>query len=393
MNKLTRIRIHNDNAIPHLQWAHDLTISLPRTFTSHLYAQGKLTNPNVLVLNKTFLTSDTMMLARDLLDEVRLTAAFTESKPTSSKLPVNYQHVPSLLRDIVANVIGRIKRRKISEWAKFPAWPIDLSADVLEDLSYPTKLLSQTATPVLLTHDLDSAEGLNNLVDYFLDIEESVGAKSCNYIVPCSWAIPYNKLDIVLNRGHEIGIHGYDHSNKTPFLPEIERHQRLLAAEPLIKAYRVSGYRAPSLLRTKGLLHNLESFYRYDSSIPTSGGLFPIPNNGCATARPFKIGNLWEIPLSMPRDGSLQFLGYSCQEILDMWIACANLIAQSGGVINLLTHCEQRFSGKKSMREIYRKFLEYLASDNRFKFTLPKDLCTDLYAKEIDINVVKEPVI
>ena len=67
--------------------------------------------------------------------------------------------------------------------------------------------------------------------------------------------------------------------------------------------------------RTRALLRDLSGRYRYDTSIPTSGGLFPVPNNGCASARPFATEGMLELPLSMPRDGSLRFLGYSPGEI------------------------------------------------------------------------------
>ena len=70
-------------------------------------------------------------------------------------------------------------------------------------------------------------------------------------------------------------MHGYDHSNLTLFAGSEERRRRVTAARPLIEQYGIIGYRAPSLLRTPELLEELATLYRYDSSIPTSGGLFP----------------------------------------------------------------------------------------------------------------------
>ena len=68
-----------------------------------------------------------------------------------------------------------------------------------------------------------------------------------------------------------------------------------------------------------------------------------------------------EIPLSMPRDGSLRFLGYSAAAIGRLWTECAEAIARSRGSIVLLTHCERRFSGNPEMLATYRRFLEHLA--------------------------------
>ena len=128
------------------------------------------------------------------------------------------------------------------------------------------------------------------------------------------------------------------------------------------------------MLRTPRLLRCKAGLYRYDSSIPTSGGLFPVPNNGCASARPFRVEGIDEIPVSLPRDGSLRFLGYSAEEISRLWIACAESIARSGGVAVLLTHCEERFSGNRAMQDAYTQFLAHVASSGRFIFRTPDEV-------------------
>lgn len=381
-NPLLPIKINEVDQLPHLQWASGLTFTLSQPLVNHLISLGNYHPQQGLTLTQAHLSQTTSDLSNASIIKLRTHAAFTHKQPLSSRLPINYQYVPSFFRNGVARIIGRIKRRQEKRWAQFPSWPLDLSADFSADLMKP--ILSpdmKTPTPVLLTHDLDSLQGLKNAVGYFLDIEEAVGARSANYIVPCAWQIDHHLLMELKQRGHEVGIHGFDHSNKTPFLPAHERQKRLHSAASLIKQYDVHGYRAPSLLRTKGLLNDLAKIYRYDSSIPTSGGPFPIPNNGCASARPYQIEGIWELPLSMPRDGSLLFLGYSYREILHTWIHCANLIAKSGGIVNLLTHCEYRFSGKSAMRDVYKEFLSYLVDSGKFKFVLPKDTLINMGEK------------
>jgi hypothetical protein len=126
------------------------------------------------------------------------------------------------------------------------------------------------------------------------------------------------------------------------------------------------------------LLRDLAGLYRYDSSIPTSGGLFPVPNNGCASARPFVLEGIVELPLSLPRDGSLGFLGYRPDDILALWQRCATEIADAGGIVVLLTHCEARFSGNAAMLGIYRRFLEFVAGSERFAWITPGALVASL---------------
>jgi peptidoglycan/xylan/chitin deacetylase (PgdA/CDA1 family) len=317
------------------------------------------------------------------VNELRLLAAYTERQPLSARLPISYRWVPGVLRSWLAKKIGQQQRSRQNEWATFPRWPLDLSADALADLANEPNPWRESTTPVVLSHDLDSAEGVANLLRMFLTKEERYGARSTNFVVPCAWQLDHGQLREVQRRGHELGIHGYDHSNRTAFAEQRERQRRLSKGAELAQQYGMKGYRAPSLLRTKELLTDLASRYTYDSSIPTSGGLFPTPNNGCASARPFMIGDIIEVPLSLPRDGSLLFLGYSADEIADLWIACANRIAESGGVVVLLTHCEKRFSGNEIMLAAYERFLQHIAQADRFRWATMNEVVEEYRSRHL----------
>lgn len=342
-------------------WAEGLPLNLP---------------PSLLRLLQMPVPRAERAAARDAAQALRLSAAFTDHPPASTRLPFSYHTVPGPLRRLLGYAIGRLQRTRQHAWARYPGWPLDLSADLAADLAVvPSVTFAPAApTPVLLTHDIDSPEGLRNLRDLFLPIEESAGARSANYIVPCAWPVDAELVGEVRARGHEIGVHGYDHANRTAFLPAERRHARLAAGHAFARKHGAIGYRAPSLLRTAALIDDLAAFYRYDSSIPTSGGAFPVPNNGCASARPWRFGTLWELPLSMPRDGSLRFLGHTPQEIGALWRDVATRIARSGGIVCLLTHCEAGFSGNTEMLRQYRGFVERVASEAQFEFIRPADL-------------------
>ena len=66
---------------------------------------------------------------------------------------------------------------------------------------------ARTNDQLILTHDLDSAEGLRNLVTWFLPLEEAVGARSTSFVVPCAWSLDVGLLDETSARGHELGVH------------------------------------------------------------------------------------------------------------------------------------------------------------------------------------------
>jgi len=336
-------------------WAEGQRFKLPADLPTRL--NWRLTASGDLAIERGSLPAPPASIA-----ELRLRAAFTEQPPASSLLPISYQRVPGTVRALIGSAIGRWNRGQAQRWAAFPGWPLDLSADLLFDLSCPTQPRTQEPVPVVLTHDIDSAEGLKNLVERFLPVEESAGARSTNFVVPCAWPVDEGLVAAIVGRGHEIGVHGYDHSNLTPFADAGERRRRLDAPLAFANRHGGAGYRAPSLLRTRALLRDLASRYKYDSSIPTSGGLFPVPNNGCASARPWLVEGIMELPLSMPRDGSLRFLGYSPDQIATLWIECADLIARSHGIVVLLTHCERRFSGGDAMFGAYRRLLDHMQS-------------------------------
>ncbi len=346
-----------------LHWAQGLVVKLPDTIVAVI-------KNGTTAARSTDSDSELRAMAADL----RMRRAFLMHPPASARLPINYRALWGPLRRGIAGAMGRAQRLRQSAWADFPGWPIDLSADVAADVAGVSRPLSAGPTPVLLTHDIDSPEGLANLVEMFLPIEEAAGARSANYVVPCAWPVSSDLVEAAISRGHEIGVHGYDHSNRTPFLPAGERRTRLEAGRAFGDRFGAVGYRAPSLARTQALLDDLAPLYSYDSSIPTSGGPFPAANNGCATARPWRLGDLWEIPLSLPRDGSLRFLGHSPQTIARMWMECADIISRSGGVVTLLTHCERGFSGNPAMLSAYETFLGRIAADPRFAFMLPREL-------------------
>ncbi|MFO0968018.1 MAG: hypothetical protein U0793_20880 [Gemmataceae bacterium] len=365
LEPLATVRVEHTHGLPHLEWAQGLTFRVPVS----LLPTSRRPADDASKERPVDLESTAVKPSASTAEELRLRAAFTNRPPVSARLPFSYRLIPGRLRTFLASLVGRWKRRSQDRWAAFPGWPLDLSADLLADwASGRPSPWADGPTPVVLSHDLDSAEGLTNLVRHFLEAEERVGARSTNFVVPCAWPLDHGLLHEVRRRGHEVGIHGYDHSNRTAFMPERERASRILCGTSLARQYGACGYRAPSLLRTPELIESLSGHYAYDSSIPTSGGLFPTPNNGCASARPFRLGGLIELPLSMPRDGSLLFLGYRAPEILDLWKTCAQQIRRSGGVVVVLTHCEQRFSGAPAMRDAYSSFLDHLAGVGQYRF-------------------------
>jgi len=366
MIDFTLVRIADTSARPALSWAQGREFYLPAALVS----EQKLVKGNVDALS---ITDIRRCDAGEVL-AMRTARAFTETKPLSSRLPISYQVIPASVRSVIGRFTGKRGLKRMLARKTYPLWPLDLSADLLEDLLLPDSPAPATC-PVVLTHDIDSAEGLANYHEDFLPIEAGFHAVSTLFVVPAAWTIDHGMLSRIVAEGHSVGVHGCDHNNRTAYCDPAEIRNRLDKSATLRERYGANGYRAPSLVRTRALLRGLEDAgFLYDSSIPSSGGPLPVPHTGCASARPFRIGNVWEVPLSMPRDGSLRFLGHTPTQILDIWKRCALAIAASGGVVVLLTHCERRFSGNPEMLACYADFLDFLSSEGRFSFQRIEDV-------------------
>ena len=305
----------------------------------------------------------------------RRESLYTDTPPVSSRLPFSYAVLPRWVRSAALRMMGRRARRTQDRWARFPGWPLDLSADVWEDAA----ALCRGEAPerieacLLLSHDIDTLEGLRWL-PRFVEAETAAGYRSVEYVVPFRFEIDHGILRGVAGAGCEIGVHGCTHDNKLPYFDKDEIRARLDRAQDFRERYGARGFRAPSLLRTERLFRVLASLGYYDSSVPTSGGRFPTPNNGCASARPFKVAGVWEVPITLPRDGSLLALGHSPQEILGMWKALAEMIIARGGIVHLLTHGEAHFSGNERMLDVYREFLAWCAEEAKLPPTTPGEL-------------------
>lgn len=288
-------------------------------------------------------------------------------RPLQSLLPFSYQKLPQRLRWWVASMLMKLNRSRRQSKNAFPRWPLDLSFDALADLVYiiDSKEIGNSGQArgyIATTHDIDSLESLRNL-PRFLEIEEAFNIKSTNFVVPCGWNLDHAILKEVMSLGHEIGLHGYNHSNQTPFLVPKQISERLDMTRDFLRQYSVRGYRSPSLLRTPRLMEVLTKYVHYDASIPNVEGLHSSRMGGCAAARPFRLScELLEIPLVLPSDASLMFQGFNPDEILDLWKDLTILVLRSGGIVTFLTHCEKRYSGNTAMLTIYRSFLEFLSN-------------------------------
>lgn len=304
---------------------------------------------------------------------------FIKKRPIYTYLPFHYHKIPC--RVFLNNLQTIVKKNFYKK--KFPDWPIESSVETLRYLILKLankKIQKKTFWPknkkyaIALTHDVDTQTGFKN-IPFLLKVEEKYGLTSLWNIVGHYYKIDYKYLDMLAKQGHEIGLHGFNHDNKLPFLKKTDIELRLQKCSELLQRYEIKGFRSPSLLRSDKLFEVLPKFFSYDSSIPDTEVYSPIGNNnGCCTVFPFIINGLVELPLTIPQDAVLLNLGYNPKKVYSIWINKLKWIKSVGGLAVINTHPEKHFSGNKIMSELYEDFIEEVIKDSEAWITNPYDI-------------------
>ena len=99
--------------------------------------------------------------------------------------------------------------------------------------------------------------------------------------------------------------------------------------------------------------------FAYDSSVVDTGRLAPHARpTGCGTIFAFRRGQIVVVPITIPFDASLLFLGYGWDAMTALWEEKVEFIQNEGGVAVMDTHPEPHFSGNPAGLEAYASFLK-----------------------------------
>ncbi len=294
---------------------------------------------------------------------------YTERRPFTARMPVSYRRVPDVVRKIVRELMTHRRAAALND--DYPVWPVEPSVETIRRVYLGLRKASEpdlTPAPfwpegrrfaIALTHDVDSAKGLR-VAREIAGEESARGHRSCWYLVGRDYRLDPVAVGDLRAAGGEFGLHGAHHDNRIAFLTAEQAARELDACRAEVEAHEMRGFRSPSMLRTPALYALLEDRFTFDSSMPDTG-LLPS-RNGCGTVFPFAHGRIAILPITLPPDGQLRGCRLDPGGVLAAWIAKAEWIAAVGGVAVNLTHPERGFSAEKPMREIYRCFMDWVAS-------------------------------
>jgi len=295
----------------------------------------------------------------------------------------------------VLNVFYRVKRaiprgaqltarRMLIRWQgapDFPRWPFDdsvagllalyvrccLRASAAEELPFRWFWPDRRRAALILTHDVESAAGLRNAVDV-ADIEEQRGLRSSFNIVGSWYTIDWGIVEELRRRGFELGVHGVHHDRS--LFSSREEFERQL---PMLTAFRdrlrASGFRSPATHRVHDWLAELP--VDYDCTVPLSDPYEPQPG-GCCSPWPFFIGDLVELPYTMPQDHTLFTL--LRKRDISVWLGQLQALERSYGLAQCVTHPDPGYLGEPENRRRYAEFLDAVAERDGLWRALPRDV-------------------
>ena len=277
---------------------------------------------------------------------------------------------------------ARIGLTKIQRRRDFPSWPFESS---LEDFKHFIMLLllsvSKTqALPfiwfwpnskqvsLLLTHDIESGLKNNGGIDRIIAAERKHRFKSAFNVVPFKYHIDEEVIDDMKSCGCEIGVHGYSHDSKLFSNYEIFE-RRVKDINRIAKKWGAVGFRSASTYRNPYWCKLME--FDYDCSFFDTDPYEPQPG-GCLSLFPYFIGNLVEIPITMPQDYTLFVL--LKQKDIGMWYKKAQEIRKRNGMMCLIAHPDEGYIGDEDKEKHYIEFLDSVSRDPTIWNPLPKDL-------------------
>ncbi len=309
-----------------------------------------------------------------IIEDILLERYIKRKKPLFTKLPFDYTKIPPKVRVGLFNILLKFKKDP-----GFPEWPIDKSVETLRHVfirslpktPYIRFWPNKKETAAIITHDCDSSSSFRTM-DKVLEIEERYNFKSSWNFVPKKYKLNIKKIKELKRRGFEIGVHGYNHQGKMPFLPKRQAEIMIRDAKDILKDFDPKGFRSALLQRNEQFLNLLSQQFNYDSSVPDTDIYSPLAfRNGCSTVFPFMINNMVELPLTMPQEWRLIRMDMNTNRMLDLWKDKISYIRSVNGLININMHPDDFISGNDKYLNLYERLLKEISKIENAWTTLP----------------------
>jgi len=275
-----------------------------------------------------------------------------------------------------------IARQKLKK--NLDTWPIDESAK-----NHPENWNGWPENKkfaLILTHDIDTAEGYSN-IKKLLEFEKEKGfVSSFNFVPERDYRVSKEMINYVTKNGFEVGVHGLTHDGKLYDSKKIF-YERAEKIKEYLKEWKSVGFRSPAMHHNLEWIADLDILY--DSSTFDTDPFEPQPD-GVKKIFPFKVKigekEYVELPYTLPQDFTLFIL--MKEQNINIWKKKLDWIAKNGGMVLLNVHPDYiNFKNEKNGTEQYsakhyENFLNYVseAYNGQYWNILPKEIA--LWEKE-----------
>ena len=297
-------------------------------------------------------------------------------------LPLFYRAKPLIPRRAQMSLrrsIARRQRRRHEACGQFPRWPIEpLLVDRHEDaLRRRLSRSGASRVPLLgnwpaghrfayiLTHDVEGPKGLAN-VEPLLEIERKHGLASAWFVVAEDYHVDAAILDAIRAAGGEVGLHGLHHDGRL-FQSREHFERQLPRIHRYLREWGAEGFRSPATHRDASWMPELGA--SYDSSFPDTHP-FDAQPGGCCSILPYFLGDLVELPITLPQDHTLFEL--LREPDIALWRTKATWIAEHGGLVTILVHPDYALTADRL--DPYDQLLAFLRDLQGGWHALPREV-------------------
>ena len=310
-------------------------------------------------------------------DEYYLYERYQKPKRTRPLVSLYYQFRPLIPRSVQLALRRRYARAQAK--VSFPSWPIESILVDKQNREFKIRLLAgkESRLPfmhywphgnrasVVLTHDVETAKGVSN-IPRLRKLEQKYHVLSSWNFVPERYRFDRRVLQDLRDEGCEIGVHGLHHDGRL-FSSRAIFEKSLPRINAYLREWDAVGFRSPSTQRNADWMPLIAA--KYDSSFPDTDPFEPQPG-GCCSIFPYFLGNMVELPITMPQDHTL--FAILRQNDISIWKKKATWLIEKHGMVLANIHPDYMLTAKDL--RYYEELLDFLTSRDELWYALPRDV-------------------
>ncbi len=276
--------------------------------------------------------------------------------------------------------LQRVNARRRLQSVEFPAWPQDATLTDLLGALIADRMRAAGIDRVpfigfwptgktwawCLTHDVETGDGQAQL-EPMAGAEEEQGFRSSWNFVPERYPVDEARMEALRERGHEIGVHGLEHSTKL-FSSREEFVRRSRKINGYVKEWGAVGFRSPATYRNPFWLPEIE--VDYDSSFMDNATLEP-QRGGICSAFPFMLSDrMVELPITLPMDHTL--INVLRRDVVTAFASKLAWIRGQHGLAVALFHPD--YNTSRDALDRYGEVIRGLREEPGGWYALPRDI-------------------